>query len=84
VKHVRFAAEGTVQVGESRDGRLWDRAGRAYDPESVVWLPPIVPTKVIGLALNYAEHAAELGIQPPKRSRCSSSRLPRSSATALR
>jgi 5-oxopent-3-ene-1,2,5-tricarboxylate decarboxylase/2-hydroxyhepta-2,4-diene-1,7-dioate isomerase len=32
----------------------------------VVWLPPIVPTKVIGLALNYAEHAAELGIQPPE------------------
>ncbi|MDR5684035.1 MAG: fumarylacetoacetate hydrolase family protein [Armatimonadota bacterium] len=66
MKQVRFATEGTVHVGELRDGLLFDRGGRAYDPDAVVWLPPVVPTKVVGLALNYADHAVELGMTPPE------------------
>jgi 5-oxopent-3-ene-1,2,5-tricarboxylate decarboxylase/2-hydroxyhepta-2,4-diene-1,7-dioate isomerase len=31
----------------------------------VVWLPPVVPSKVLGLALNFADHAAELDMQTP-------------------
>lgn len=66
MRQARFAVDGTIHVGEFRDGRLYDRAGRAYGPDAVVWLPPVLPTKVIGLALNYAEHAAELGMTSPE------------------
>jgi len=66
MKQVRFAAQGAVHVGEFRDGVLYDRAGRAYHPDAVVWLPPVVPTKVIGIALNYADHAGELAVQLPE------------------
>jgi 5-oxopent-3-ene-1,2,5-tricarboxylate decarboxylase / 2-hydroxyhepta-2,4-diene-1,7-dioate isomerase len=66
MRQTRFAVDGTIHIGEFRDGRLYDRAGRAYHPETVVWLPPVLPTKVIGLALNYAEHAAELGMTSPE------------------
>lgn len=66
MRRVRFAADGTLHVGEFRDGRLYDRAGRPHDPEAVVWLPPVVPTKVVGLALNFADHAEELGLRSPE------------------
>ncbi len=66
MRQTRFAVDGTIHVGEFRDGRLHDRAGRAYNPDTVVWLPPVLPTKVVGLALNYAEHAAELGMTSPE------------------
>ncbi len=66
MRQVRFATEGTVHVGTFQDGLLYDRAGRGYDPETVVWLPPVLPTKVIGLALNFADHAEELGIRTPE------------------
>lgn len=62
----RFAAGGRVHEGEWRDGVLLGADGRAFDPEAVVWLPPVQPSKVIALALNYAEHAAELGMQSPE------------------
>ncbi len=66
MKQVRFAAQGAVRVGEFRNGLLYDRAGRTYHPDAVVWLPPVVPTKVIGIALNYADHAEELAVQLPE------------------
>jgi 5-oxopent-3-ene-1,2,5-tricarboxylate decarboxylase/2-hydroxyhepta-2,4-diene-1,7-dioate isomerase len=66
MRRVRFAAEGTVHTGTFRDGVLLDRAGRAHAPDAVVWLPPVLPTKVIGLALNFADHAEELGMRSPE------------------
>lgn len=66
MKQVRFAIEGTIHVGEFRDGLLFDRGGRPYHPDAVVWLPPVLPTKVVGAALNYADHAAELGVASPE------------------
>jgi 5-oxopent-3-ene-1,2,5-tricarboxylate decarboxylase/2-hydroxyhepta-2,4-diene-1,7-dioate isomerase len=66
VKLARFAVDGNIQRGTVReDGHLVISGGKAYSPEQVVWLPPISPTKVIGLALNFAEHAAELNVQSP-------------------
>lgn len=63
----RFAADGRVHQGQVReDGTLVAADGRCYDPEAVVWLPPVEPTKVIGLALNFAEHAAELEMTSPE------------------
>src|SRR5205807_2087844 len=62
---VRFAVDGRVHTGEARDGVLLDEAGRAYQDDDVVWLPPVEPRQVIGLALNYADHAAELSLEAP-------------------
>ncbi len=66
MKRVRFAAAGRVRTGEFREGWLLDEAGRPYRPEEVVWLPPVQPSKVVGLALNYADHAEELGVRVPE------------------
>jgi 5-oxopent-3-ene-1,2,5-tricarboxylate decarboxylase / 2-hydroxyhepta-2,4-diene-1,7-dioate isomerase len=68
MRRVRFAADGRVQQGESVDGDsviVADDGGR-YDPGEVVWLPPVVPQKVVGLALNYSDHADELGLASPE------------------
>jgi 5-oxopent-3-ene-1,2,5-tricarboxylate decarboxylase/2-hydroxyhepta-2,4-diene-1,7-dioate isomerase len=66
VRLARFRAGAEVLEGELlADGQLRDRGGASYDPSEVIWLPPCQPTKVIGLALNYADHAAELQIQAP-------------------
>lgn len=48
------------------DDHLLDEAGRLHHPEEVIWLPPVSPSKVIGLALTYADHAEELGVTPPE------------------
>lgn len=52
----------TVEVGP--DGLLHE-GGTTYEPDSVVFLPPVEPRTVYGLALNYADHAAELGLERP-------------------
>jgi 5-oxopent-3-ene-1,2,5-tricarboxylate decarboxylase/2-hydroxyhepta-2,4-diene-1,7-dioate isomerase len=66
MKLARFAVDGTIHRGRVReDGRLVTSVGKDYSPEQVVWLPPVNPTKVIGLALNFAEHAAELDMESP-------------------
>ncbi len=36
--------------------------GNKYDPSKVSYLPPASPTKIIGLVLNYSDHANELGL----------------------
>jgi len=49
----------------SLDGKyLLASEGSKYDPSEVTWLPPVEPTKMIGLVLNYADHANELGLSP--------------------
>lgn len=66
MKVARFAVDGNIHRGRVReDGHLVTSAGKDYPPEQVVWLPPVNPTKVIGLALNFAEHAAELDMESP-------------------
>lgn len=66
MRRVRFIAQGQYHEGEARDGQLLDEAGRGHDPAAVTWLPPVDPPKVIGLALNYADHAAELELKAPE------------------
>src|SRR5260221_13961191 len=66
MKIARFAADGNIQEGILNDGRLVVSGGAQYDPGSVVWLPPVAGfTKMIGLALNYRDHAAELDLKLP-------------------
>ena len=42
--------------------KLLGSDGNIYDPNKVAWLPPASPTKIIGLVLNYSDHANELGL----------------------
>lgn len=66
MKIARVAVDGRVHQAQVReDGQLVTPAGAVYDPDQVVWLPPATPTKVLGLALNYADHASELQMQAP-------------------
>ncbi|WP_279164445.1 fumarylacetoacetate hydrolase family protein [Thermus scotoductus] len=65
MKRCRFLAKGRVHHGVYRDGLLLDEAGEAHDPGAVTWLLPFTPGKVIGVALNYADHAEELGLSRP-------------------
>jgi 5-oxopent-3-ene-1,2,5-tricarboxylate decarboxylase / 2-hydroxyhepta-2,4-diene-1,7-dioate isomerase len=41
---------------------LFGSDGMEYDPLKLAWLPPVSPTKMVGLVLNYADHADELGL----------------------
>jgi 5-oxopent-3-ene-1,2,5-tricarboxylate decarboxylase/2-hydroxyhepta-2,4-diene-1,7-dioate isomerase len=66
VKRARFIAGGRALEGRLEGGALVDHAGEAHDPESVTWLLPVTPGKVLGLALNYADHADELELKRPE------------------
>ena len=67
MKTANFIAGGRQLKGELRaDGLLYDAAGEAHDPEQVQFLLPLKPGKVIALALNYADHVAELGFKAPE------------------
>lgn len=66
MKLARFAVAGQIHQGQlTEDGYLATFAGATYAPSEVIWLPPTVPSKVIGLALNYADHAEELDMVSP-------------------
>ncbi|MEP7358007.1 MAG: fumarylacetoacetate hydrolase family protein [Anaerolineales bacterium] len=66
MKLARFAVNGQILEGNYRDGALVTAGGARYDPETVVWLPPVAhSSKMIGLALNYQDHAAELDLKLP-------------------
>ena len=61
----RWAAQGRIITGRYEDGVLIGLDGVRYDLEQVVWLPPSEPKKVIGIALNFADHAEELKLAKP-------------------
>jgi 5-oxopent-3-ene-1,2,5-tricarboxylate decarboxylase / 2-hydroxyhepta-2,4-diene-1,7-dioate isomerase len=59
----RFFSEGRIITGTfSEADDLTGPDGRRYDITKVQFLPPVCPTKMIGLVLNYADHANELGL----------------------
>ena len=66
MKLARFLAKGRVHQGVYREGLLLDEAGEAHRPEDVTWLLPFTPGKIMGVALNYADHAEELGLSRPE------------------
>jgi len=66
MKLARFRLHGKDHHGQLTEaGMLLSAEGDLYSPHEVTWLPPVAPTKVIGLALNYAEHAHELQVEAP-------------------
>ncbi|MCY0895613.1 MAG: fumarylacetoacetate hydrolase family protein [Alicyclobacillaceae bacterium] len=67
MKHARYMQNGRVHYGTvSEEGVLLDEKGAAVSEQVVTWLPPIEPRNVVGLALNYADHADELKLEIPK------------------
>lgn len=66
MKHARFIAEGREQTGVVQEPLIIATSGKEYQIKDIeVWLPPIKPNTMIGLALNYADHADELGLEKP-------------------
>lgn len=66
MKHARFIAEGREQTGVVQEPLVLAASGKEYEIKDIeVWLPPIKPNTMIGLALNYADHAEELGLDKP-------------------
>jgi len=65
--HVRFHDP----AGNTRIGRWTDDGvafgGEEYDRDAVTVLPPTDPSKVVCVGLNYADHAAESGMDVPDR-----------------
>lgn len=68
MKWARVVAGGRERtcVWREDDGLLVDAGGEAHRPDEVVWLPPVRPRQVVGLALNFREHAAELQLEAPE------------------
>ena len=67
MKRARFLAYGRYHEGQLLgSGLLRDAAGDEHTTDEVVFLPPVEPRTMIGLALNYADHAAELAIAEPE------------------
>jgi len=67
MKRARFFAQGLYHEGLlAEPGILLDEAGQRHLEEKVTFLPPVVPHSVIGLALNFSDHATELEIATPE------------------
>lgn len=67
MKRARFLVQGRYHEGVlAEPGLLIDEGGGRHREDEVVFLPPVAPGKVLGLALNYADHAAELDMNVPE------------------
>ena len=67
MKLARFAYNGAIHEGSYENGELV--VGSAtYDPDDVMWLPPVDPRgcTALGIALGYADHAQELKLDVPE------------------
>jgi 2-keto-4-pentenoate hydratase/2-oxohepta-3-ene-1,7-dioic acid hydratase in catechol pathway len=75
----RYAAEGRVRYGVVEGGEVLalpghpftvpgeqlETTGEVHDLDAVRLLAPVLPSKVIGIGKNYADHAAEMGGTAP-------------------
>jgi 2-keto-4-pentenoate hydratase/2-oxohepta-3-ene-1,7-dioic acid hydratase in catechol pathway len=57
--------DGLVREAEGDPIRGFGPAGRARSLHGLRWLPPVEPTKIVGVGRNYRAHAAELGHDAP-------------------
>ena len=75
MKLVRFMYRGTPRYGRLNEGQIEllngspftdvEPSGVSMKAERVELLAPVEPSKVIGVGLNYRNHAAELGMEIP-------------------
>lgn len=66
MRRARVSAGGRVHDVTVRDDGMLAASGRVFEPDAVQWLPPTDPRTVVGLALTFKEHAAELGLEAPQ------------------
>ena len=67
MKRAMVAYSGGIHQAEPRGEQLLLLDdGRLVGETDVVWLPPVAPTKIFAVGLNYADHARELSFQAPK------------------
>ncbi len=76
MKYVRYRAGGRVRWGRLKGAFVHELEGRVpgehretrrrHRLEEVRLLPPAKPSKIIGLGMNYASHARELGLPIPE------------------
>ncbi|ELY98362.1 fumarylacetoacetate hydrolase family protein [Natrialba aegyptia] len=67
MRRVRFSdPAGSVRTGFWTDDGI-EFGGRTYDPAEVDVLPPVEPSKIVCVGLNYADHAEEEGMELPDR-----------------
>ncbi|KYC62100.1 fumarylacetoacetate hydrolase family protein [Heyndrickxia coagulans] len=66
MKHGRIAYKGQIHHVVELEGRIQTEIGSVVNEEDVVWLPPVVPSTIFALGLNYADHASELSFKPPE------------------
>jgi len=71
MKYVRFRnPAGAERHGTlTNDGTRIRFGGDEYRFDEVEILPPCNPSKIVCVGLNYADHAAEMDMQPPERPR---------------
>jgi 2-keto-4-pentenoate hydratase/2-oxohepta-3-ene-1,7-dioic acid hydratase in catechol pathway len=77
VKIYRFLEQNRIRVGVAENDRLWRYDGtdafhvgkveesRPLPLSEAKLLPPVVPSKIVAVGRNYAEHAKELGNEAP-------------------
>lgn len=68
MKFVRFSHNGKILEGYEVDGFVEPAGANScckIDIEDITLLPPCEPTKIVCTGLNYADHAAELGMSVP-------------------
>lgn len=75
MKIVRLAHQSEIAYGAVEGDRIrlyhgsplvvWEPTETLLDPDQVRLLAPVFPTKVVAVGRNYADHAAEMGGQPP-------------------
>lgn len=71
---VRFQAGGEARYGVVEDDIVREIAGDVFGRlrptrkkhllKRIRFLPPTAPTKIVGVGLNYRDHAAEMGFEP--------------------
>src|SRR5262244_3157202 len=76
MKIVRFKAAGKTRYGVLDGTHIVEYAGTPYGTfkkarkrwqvKQAVLLAPVVPTKIVALALNYREHAEEMRLRVPE------------------
>lgn len=64
-RKARFVAQDTTMTG-TVEGGLLVAEGREYDPDTVTFLAPTEPTKIVCVGLNYRDHAEESQLPLPE------------------
>lgn len=67
MRWARVRYQNREYAGEWVDDRIvCTEDGLELPTQEVTWLAPVTPSKIVGLALNYTDHAEELGLAKPE------------------